>query len=101
MSECTIDIRHRRERGRQGGFSSRGEGDKVTTDDQRCKLELVDKTAEPIWGCIEKSGPLEAVGIEKGRPEVPPLFLCAHEMQAEHAGASRPSFETSLRLSSG
>ncbi|MEW5420878.1 5-methyltetrahydropteroyltriglutamate--homocysteine S-methyltransferase [Amorphus sp. 3PC139-8] len=34
----------------QCGFSSTEEGNKVTEDDQRRKLELVVKTAEAIWG---------------------------------------------------
>jgi len=36
------------------GFSSTEEGNKVTMDDQRRKLELVVKTAEAIWGGVDK-----------------------------------------------
>ncbi|WP_417682317.1 5-methyltetrahydropteroyltriglutamate--homocysteine S-methyltransferase [Roseibium sp.] len=38
----------------QCGFSSTEEGNKVTMDDQRRKLELVVKTAEAIWGGVDK-----------------------------------------------
>lgn len=38
----------------QCGFSSTEEGNKITFDDQRRKLELVVKTAEAIWGGVDK-----------------------------------------------
>lgn len=38
----------------QCGFSSTEEGNKVTEDDQKRKLELVVKTAEAIWGSVDK-----------------------------------------------
>ena len=38
----------------QCGFASTEEGNKVTEDDQRRKLELVVKTAEAIWGGVDK-----------------------------------------------
>ncbi|WP_321342233.1 5-methyltetrahydropteroyltriglutamate--homocysteine S-methyltransferase [Breoghania sp.] len=38
----------------QCGFSSTEEGNKITMDDQRRKLELVVKTAEAIWGGVDK-----------------------------------------------
>ncbi|WP_346906885.1 5-methyltetrahydropteroyltriglutamate--homocysteine S-methyltransferase [uncultured Roseibium sp.] len=38
----------------QCGFSSTEEGNKVTMDDQRRKLELVVQTAEAIWGGVDK-----------------------------------------------
>jgi len=37
----------------QCGFASTEEGNAITTDDQRRKLELVVETAEAIWGGIE------------------------------------------------
>ncbi|QQA43606.1 5-methyltetrahydropteroyltriglutamate--homocysteine S-methyltransferase [Pelagovum pacificum] len=37
----------------QCGFSSTEEGNKITADDQKRKLELVVKTAETIWGGVE------------------------------------------------
>jgi len=36
----------------QCGFASTEEGNKITTDDQKRKLELVVKTAEKIWGDV-------------------------------------------------
>ena len=38
----------------QCGFASTEEGNKVTQDDQRRKLDLVVKTAETIWGGVDK-----------------------------------------------
>jgi 5-methyltetrahydropteroyltriglutamate--homocysteine methyltransferase len=38
----------------QCGFASTEEGNKITDDDQRRKLELVVKTAEAIWGGVDK-----------------------------------------------
>jgi 5-methyltetrahydropteroyltriglutamate--homocysteine methyltransferase len=38
----------------QCGFASTEEGNKVTQDDQRRKLELVVKTAEAIWGGVDR-----------------------------------------------
>ncbi len=38
----------------QCGFSSTEEGNKVTMDDHRRKLELVVQTAEAIWGGVDK-----------------------------------------------
>ncbi|PTW62012.1 5-methyltetrahydropteroyltriglutamate--homocysteine methyltransferase [Breoghania corrubedonensis] len=38
----------------QCGFSSTEEGNKITMDDQKKKLELVVKTAEAIWGGVDK-----------------------------------------------
>lgn len=38
----------------QCGFASTEEGNKVTADDQKRKLELVVKTAEAIWGGVDK-----------------------------------------------
>jgi 5-methyltetrahydropteroyltriglutamate--homocysteine methyltransferase len=38
----------------QCGFASTEEGNKVTVDDQKRKLELVVKTAEAIWGGVDK-----------------------------------------------
>ncbi|NQV99543.1 MAG: 5-methyltetrahydropteroyltriglutamate--homocysteine S-methyltransferase [Rhodospirillales bacterium] len=38
----------------QCGFSSTEEGNTITVDDQRRKLELVVKTAESIWGGVDK-----------------------------------------------
>lgn len=38
----------------QCGFSSTEEGNTITFDDQRRKLELVVKTAETIWGGVDK-----------------------------------------------
>ncbi len=38
----------------QCGFASTEEGNDITADDQRRKLELVVKTAEAIWGGVEK-----------------------------------------------
>jgi 5-methyltetrahydropteroyltriglutamate--homocysteine methyltransferase len=38
----------------QCGFASTEEGNKVTEDDQRRKLELVVKTAEAIWGGVDR-----------------------------------------------
>ncbi|MDJ0931719.1 5-methyltetrahydropteroyltriglutamate--homocysteine S-methyltransferase [Breoghania sp.] len=38
----------------QCGFSSTEEGNKITMDDQCRKLELVVKTAEAIWGGVDK-----------------------------------------------
>jgi 5-methyltetrahydropteroyltriglutamate--homocysteine methyltransferase len=37
----------------QCGFASTEEGNKITADDQKRKLELVVKTAEKIWGDIK------------------------------------------------
>ena len=37
----------------QCGFASTEEGNKITTDDQKRKLELVVKTAEAVWGGID------------------------------------------------
>ena len=37
----------------QCGFASTEEGNAITTDDQRRKLELVVETAEAIWGGVE------------------------------------------------
>ena len=36
----------------QCGFASTEEGNEITFDDQRRKLELVVKTAEDIWGGV-------------------------------------------------
>ncbi|MCY1561355.1 hypothetical protein D9M68_985970 [compost metagenome] len=36
----------------QCGFSSTEEGNAITVDDQKRKLELVVKTAEAIWGSV-------------------------------------------------
>ena len=36
----------------QCGFASTEEGNAITEDDQRRKLELVVKTAEAIWGGV-------------------------------------------------
>ncbi len=36
----------------QCGFASTEEGNEITPDDQRCKLELVVKVAEAIWGGV-------------------------------------------------
>lgn len=36
----------------QCGFASTEEGNAITPDDQRRKLELVVKTAEAIWGGV-------------------------------------------------
>ncbi|MNR65163.1 5-methyltetrahydropteroyltriglutamate--homocysteine methyltransferase [compost metagenome] len=36
----------------QCGFSSTEEGNSITVDDQKRKLELVVKTAEAIWGSV-------------------------------------------------
>ena len=36
----------------QCGFSSTEEGNKITVDDQRRKLELVVETARAIWGGV-------------------------------------------------
>ena len=38
----------------QCGFASTEEGNKITADDQRRKLDLVVKTAETIWGGVDK-----------------------------------------------
>jgi 5-methyltetrahydropteroyltriglutamate--homocysteine methyltransferase len=38
----------------QCGFASTEEGNKITPDDQRRKLELVVKTAEAIWGGVDR-----------------------------------------------
>ncbi len=38
----------------QCGFASTEEGNKVTEDDQKRKLDLVVKTAETIWGGVDK-----------------------------------------------
>ena len=38
----------------QCGFASTEEGNKITFDDQKRKLELVVKTAEAIWGGVDK-----------------------------------------------
>jgi 5-methyltetrahydropteroyltriglutamate--homocysteine methyltransferase len=38
----------------QCGFASTEEGNKVTLDDQRRKLDLVVKTAEAIWGGVDR-----------------------------------------------
>ena len=38
----------------QCGFASTEEGNEVTADDQKRKLELVVKTAEAIWGGVDK-----------------------------------------------
>ena len=38
----------------QCGFASTEEGNKVTADDQRRKLDLVVKTAEAIWGGVDR-----------------------------------------------
>lgn len=38
----------------QCGFASTEEGNKITADDQKRKLELVVKTAEAIWGGVDK-----------------------------------------------
>lgn len=38
----------------QCGFASTEEGNKITVDDQKRKLELVVKTAEAIWGGVDK-----------------------------------------------
>lgn len=38
----------------QCGFASTEEGNKVTMDDQRRKLDLVVKTAEAVWGGVER-----------------------------------------------
>lgn len=38
----------------QCGFASTEEGNKVTMDDQKRKLELVVKTAEAIWGGVDR-----------------------------------------------
>ncbi|QDZ01869.1 5-methyltetrahydropteroyltriglutamate--homocysteine S-methyltransferase [Nitratireductor mangrovi] len=38
----------------QCGFASTEEGNKVTEDDQKRKLDLVVKTAEAIWGGVDK-----------------------------------------------
>ena len=37
----------------QCGFASTEEGNKITADDQKRKLELVVKTAENIWGDVK------------------------------------------------
>ena len=37
----------------QCGFASTEEGNKITPDDQRRKLELIVQTAEAIWGGVE------------------------------------------------
>ena len=37
----------------QCGFASTEEGNAITYDDQRKKLELVVKTAEEIWGGVD------------------------------------------------
>ena len=36
----------------QCGFASTEEGNKITEDDQKRKLELVVETAEKIWGSV-------------------------------------------------
>ena len=38
----------------QCGFASTEEGNAITPDDQRRKLELVVATAEAIWGGVDK-----------------------------------------------
>ena len=38
----------------QCGFASTEEGNKITEDDQKRKLDLVVKTAETIWGGVDK-----------------------------------------------
>jgi 5-methyltetrahydropteroyltriglutamate--homocysteine methyltransferase len=38
----------------QCGFASTEEGNKVTEDDQKRKLDLVVKTAEAIWGGVDR-----------------------------------------------
>ncbi len=38
----------------QCGFASTAEGNKVTADDQRRKLDLVVRTAEAIWGGVDR-----------------------------------------------
>ncbi len=38
----------------QCGFASTEEGNKITVDDQKRKLELVVRTAEAIWGGVDK-----------------------------------------------
>lgn len=38
----------------QCGFASTEEGNKITADDQKRKLELVVKTAEAIWGGVDR-----------------------------------------------
>jgi len=38
----------------QCGFASTEEGNRITADDQRRKLDLVVKTAETIWGGVDK-----------------------------------------------
>lgn len=38
----------------QCGFASTEEGNKITMDDQRRKLELVVKTAEAVWGGVDR-----------------------------------------------
>ena len=38
----------------QCGFASTEEGNKITTDDQRRKLDLVVRTAEAVWGGVDK-----------------------------------------------
>ena len=38
----------------QCGFASTEEGNSITLDDQRKKLELVVSTAEDIWGGVDK-----------------------------------------------
>ncbi|MDP3898702.1 MAG: 5-methyltetrahydropteroyltriglutamate--homocysteine S-methyltransferase [Mesorhizobium sp.] len=38
----------------QCGFASTEEGNKITVDDQRRKLDLVVRTAEAIWGGVDK-----------------------------------------------
>ncbi len=40
----------------QCGFASTEEGNKITADDQKRKLELVVKTAEKIWGDVKVPG---------------------------------------------
>ena len=37
----------------QCGFASTEEGNKISEDDQRRKLELVVQTAEAVWGGVD------------------------------------------------
>ena len=47
----------------QCGFASTEEGNAITADDQRRKLELVVETAEAIWGGVETYCPAPSTRI--------------------------------------
>jgi 5-methyltetrahydropteroyltriglutamate--homocysteine methyltransferase len=55
----------------QCGFASTHEGNRLSEDDQRRKLELVGRTARQVWGRLQERWEKGAGGWERGRKKSP------------------------------